>query len=73
MWLPSCSVSIDKLLVSYSLLVLKLPNILTLKRGVISILVIVFDNLETVGAFLVTKHYNEPLSGTWHLGFGAAR
>jgi hypothetical protein len=26
-----------------------------------------------VGAFLVTKHYNEPLGGTWHLGFGSAR
>jgi hypothetical protein len=28
---------------------------------------------EGVDAFLVTKHYNEPLGGTWHLGFGSAR
>jgi hypothetical protein len=29
--------------------------------------------LVCVGAFLVTKHNNEPLGGTWHLGFGSAR
>jgi hypothetical protein len=22
---------------------------------------------QIVGAFFVTKHYNEPLGGTWHL------
>jgi hypothetical protein len=26
-----------------------------------------FVGNQTVGAFLVTKHYNEPLGGTWHL------
>ena len=30
-------------------------------------------DLGIVGVDLVTKHYNEPLGGTWHLGFGSAR
>jgi hypothetical protein len=30
-------------------------------------------NIVSVGALLVTKHNNEPLGGTWHLGFGSAR